>query len=234
MIKMNKEKILIDLQPINPKNVIGLPDGRLYLSKKSLSHIMALLYAMNGKEFGFKMIGERRSSTCIKVSDVFIPTQIVSGGYFETLDEGYVEIANLSRKINPNSIIGWAHSHAYMSPFHSGVDVKTDFSHVALSKLPIASLTIGNALTDWDARIYVKLKQKKFTYINARIIFAYDVAKELKKIVEIERPKTRIIFEKAKESIQIPLVEEIKEEELKTEGEEVPLKEKKPWWKKWL
>ena len=199
----------MDMKPVNPQNVILLPKGELRLSNKALSHIMALQQVMNGREFGFKTIGERRGRAIINIWDIFVPSQVSNGGYFETTNQGYVEVSCLTRQMKTKYLVGWGHSHGFITPGHSGLDVKTDFSHIFLYKLPVVSLTVGDQLTDWDARIYIRLNGKKFTYVDAKIVFPYDVSNDVKRIVHFERPKTRIVFEAPQKQVsKVEVVEE--------------------------
>jgi proteasome lid subunit RPN8/RPN11 len=161
----------------------GYPErGKLFLSTKALSKILSLLKRMNGTEFGFKLIGKPLGKASIYVGNIFVPQQIVNSASFEVTESGYVEMAKLKNSEN-YGIVGWGHSHAYMSAFHSGTDLKTDASHMLAGRLPFASLVVCNHLTGWQCYIYFKIKDKRIGQVKAEIVFPHE--QSAKKIVGV-------------------------------------------------
>jgi len=212
--------------------------ARLILRKRALAHILALQAKIGDEEFGFKLLGRRKSQRTIIVSDIFVPTQMVSAGDFQTKEEGYIELSKIPSRL----VVGWGHSHGFGHAFHSHEDENTDATHLILGlkkQLPLVSLTISDRLHKWDSRIYFIGRNGNIIYTKARVVYPYNIQFDLVKIHRLERQPqfipipissyTRQRRETQKDT-GITVIDESSPKIVK----KVMKEKKKPWWMRWL
>jgi len=135
---------------------------RVYLSDR-VAQLLDLLRKCEGAELGIVLLGKRVPDG-VYVSDIYIPPQASSEGYFEVTDYSYFE--KIAKRI-----VGWAHlggAHR-SSAFHSGIDIQTDYRHATLFEKPFVSITLSR--DDYDAIIYtdagaVKVKMYRKAWVQ--------------------------------------------------------------------
>jgi hypothetical protein len=148
--------------------------SKIFVSAKALSKMMYYLSTFR-TEFGFAMSGYRHGPRQVYVTDIYVPSQKVTGSYWEQVPLNGIDDVFLHYKDNPERQVGWGHSHCDFGAFHSGTDSDTTKEAASQLKLPVASLTISrHNPRRFDGKLAIKNRSGRIILTAARIILPFD------------------------------------------------------------
>jgi hypothetical protein len=148
--------------------------SKIIISAKALSKMMYYLSTFK-TEFGFAMSGYRHGTRQVHVTDIYLPSQRVSGAHWEQVPLDDVDDVFLYYKNTQKTQVGWGHSHCDFGAFHSGTDTDTTMDIANILKLPVASLTISRHYPKrFDGKVAIKDRSGGITLTEAKVVLPFN------------------------------------------------------------